>query len=200
MTETIPLFAIPLGVTQVSSEICDQIKPLQGQEQIQSNPDCRMLDSVPALKQEITDIFAEWANDLHGTPDQKWVMTTSWVTKNTSGVLMNSHRHFNCMYSGVIYFDKVDEQHPPLIFQNPLQATGSILLRNYGQLDNVYTSIWAAAPMVEGLMIMFPSYLMHSHQSFMPSNVARKSLACNFFPVGSYGSKDSSINTTWLNE
>ena len=54
-------------------------------------------------------------------------------------------------------------------------------------------------PSCEGLMLFFPSYLQHFHQPFKESSVSRKSLACNFFPVGEFGTgNDSSLNTNWF--
>ena len=46
-------------------------------------------------------------------------------------------------------------------------------------------------------MLFFPSFVEHGHSFYNSKNV-RKSLACNFFPKGSFGFGDSSFDTAWI--
>ena len=199
--ETDALFAIPCGTTRIPSEICDVLKTLEGSEQRQGKTDVfNVLDEHSKLKRDITDIFSLWINTLLGTKEQKWLMTTSWVTLNPDGSNMVTHRHFNCMYSGVLYFDKVEDTHPPLEFINPLQENGSFLLDTPPDQKNVFNTDRMTAPIGEGQMIFFPSYIFHGHSAFEPNGTVRKSFACNFIPIGKYGRFDSTLNTEWMTQ
>tara|TARA_R100001463_G_C3474575_1_gene216255 strand:- start:98 stop:709 length:612 start_codon:yes stop_codon:yes gene_type:complete len=199
--ETDALFAIPSGITQIPSEICDVLKTLEGSEQRSGKTDVfNVLDEYPNVKRDITDIFSLWINSVLCTKEQKWAMTTSWVTLNPSGSNMVTHRHFNCMYSGVLYFDKVEETHPPLEFLSPLIDHSSFLLDTPIEERNVFNTDRMLAPISEGRMIFFPSYIYHGHPDFKTSGTVRKSFACNFIPIGKYGRFDSTLNTQWMTQ
>ena len=198
--ETEALFSIPMGYTTIPSEICNVFNTLKGREQTHGRTDIfNVLDEHPKIKSYITDVFTLWVNTIWGLKDQKWAMTTSWVTLNPDGSQMGMHRHFNCAYSGVLYFDKVDATHPPLEFLNPLKCLdGSFLVHTPAEKSNIFNRVGAFAPISEGQMIFFPSYILHSHPSFKPTDIVRKSFACNFFPIGKYGLLDSTVDTRCL--
>ena len=154
------LFAVPLGVTTISPEICDVLKTLQGGEQRGRRSNAilqsafNVLDKHPKIKSDLTDIFSLWVNSLLGTTKQKWAMTTNWITLNPNGDDMTVHRHFNCMYSGVLYFDKVDENHPPLELINPFfEVFGGFLIPTPEDKVNVFNAANTTAPINEGQMI-----------------------------------------------
>ena len=121
ITET--MFAIPIGITQISQSTCDKIKPLKGHHQHYVPKDLKhpynILKDYPEIKREITNSFVTWVNGLLKI-ETDWVMTTSWITENSTGREIRRHNHKNCAYSGVLYFDKVDDSHGPLFFENPL--------------------------------------------------------------------------------
>ncbi len=203
--KTEALFAVPLGVTTISPEICDVLKTLQGGEQRGRRSNAvlqsafNVLDGYPKIKSDLTDIFSFWINSLLGTTKQKWAMTTNWITLNPNGDDMTVHRHFNCMYSGVLYFDKVDENHPPLELINPFfEVFGGFLIPSPEDKINVFNATSTTAPIKEGQMIFFPSYLVHGHPAFKRTGIVRKSFACNFFPTGKFGRYDSTIDTQWI--
>tara|TARA_B100000214_G_scaffold72221_1_gene48352 strand:+ start:748 stop:1341 length:594 start_codon:yes stop_codon:yes gene_type:complete len=194
---TLSAFSIPIGIAEVPMEICDKLKPYKGMDQIiQKDPNYSILNQEPSIKTQLTDIFSDWVNSLLGF-NHKWVMTTSWITDNSDGKEMDLHNHKNCMYSSVLYFDKCSEDHSPLAFINPItsQLSQGWYLEN--SANNVFTANNMVAPYKEGLMLFFPSYLLHGHRSFN-SSVVRRSLACNFFAIGEYGAGDSTMNTKWL--
>ena len=193
------MFAIPVGITEVSQSTCDKLKPLRGHQQEYIPPDMEepwnALRNHPEIKQELTNEFTTWVNGLLNI-NVDWAMTTSWITENPTGAMMNRHFHTNCLFSSVLYFDKVEANHPPLHFENPLHIFSNFMFE--GSNDNEYHSDDYFVELAEGRMIFFPSYLKHYHPSFEPTSTPRRSLACNFFPTGSYGLRDSYINTKWL--
>ena len=197
--QTEALFAIPLGITTISPDICDVLKTLQGSTQKEGRTNVfNVLDGHPVIKSDITNIFSLWANSLLGTPEQEWSMTTSWITLNPDGDEMLTHRHYNCMYSGVLYFDTIDTRHPALEFISPLTEASSFLITTPDSKLNTYNLKTRQVPINEGQMLFFPSYLLHGHPAFEPTDLVRKSFACNFFPIGKYGHYDSTIDTTWI--
>ena len=199
---TYPMFSIPLGVVQIPDDICEAIKPLSKQYGLvvkQTDPTDEyfvVLNKQKKIKKELTNIFSKWANDIEGL-EQTWIMSTSWITDNQNGEPMERHNHKNSVYSGVLYFDDVDESQPPLIFENPVWTINRHMLSAYTFDRNIYNTPEYFAPMQKGLMIFFPSYLHHFHDSFK-SKLSRKSLACNFVPTGVIGHADSTIDTNWF--
>ena len=199
--ETQIMFAIPLGVTKIPKEICDVLKDLKGTAQhgYQHKPsDFEVLKNYPEVEKGITDVFTVWVNNILMLENQQWKMTTHWITENADGAAMTRHRHLNCNYSAILYFDKVDEKnHSNLIIENPLKTIWGDIFTPNKDGGNIFNSYEYGAPMEQGTMIMFPSYCYHLHVEF-ESLIKRRSLACNFHPIGKYGNADSSLDTNWL--
>lgn len=197
-------FCIPIGLAEIPQEICDDLKQYEGMTQDlgkidQNKINFNLLDKNLPLKQALTDIFATWINSLLGYP-HKWMMTTSWITENTTGTEMKLHNHRNCLYSAVLYFDKCATDHASLYFVSPIQDQLSKEFFVESKEDNPFTAEVYKAPYKERQMLFFPSYVKHLHPSFN-SSITRKSFACNFFPVGNFSSNcDSSFNTEWFNQ
>ena len=200
---TYPMFSIPLGVVQIPIDICDALKPLAKKYGLvwnKTKPTKEyfvVLNEQEKIKKELESIFSDWVQYIEGI-EQPWTITTSWITDNQNGAAMDRHNHRNSVYSGVLYFDDIDDNHKGLTFENPIsQLFNRHLLVDYNYEKNVYNSPEYLAPMQKGLMIFFPSYLFHSHGPFK-SKLSRKSLACNFMPTGFMGHADSTIDTNWL--
>ena len=201
--ETELIFGVPLGSTQIPTEICAQLKhcPSFNQhdgEGYNATPELYdVLQYNQRLKLSITELFTLWINNITGDTAQKWVMTTNWVTENPTGRSMQYHAHTNCLYSAVIYFDEVEPEHPPLQLINPLASNINLGIQTEFKHANQFGAHTYECPIQTGLMIMFPSFLTHGHPAFK-SDKNRKSFACNFFPIGRYGYGDSTLDTNWL--
>ena len=193
--EILPAFTIPIGVVKLGPEFCEPLKKYKGIEQFKVNKesDFYVLDKIPDLKRKLIKLFSDYINlqVLH-TPNQEYTITTSWITENTTGKHMGSHNHCNSYYSSVFYFDKVSKEHPALEFANPRMPEGFFVEPLRTTLSNCRSF---AAPLEEGLIIFFPSYLYHHHKGYEPTEVIRKSLACNYIPIGMYGQGDSTLDT-----
>ena len=194
---TIPMFSIPLGTTLISQSICDKIKPLKGITQDTAYDDAfNVLKNHPEIKQELTNTFVKWVNEALRL-NTEWVIISSWITENHTGVEMSRHSHKNSAYSGVLYFDKVEDNHSHLFFENPIYIFNTLNPQNFETPCNQYNANEFCAPIEERRMLFFPSYLFHSHPKFKAS-IPRRSLACNFFPIGKYGVHDSTLDTNLL--
>ena len=202
---TVSAFCIPIGAVQIPDKICDQLKDYKGMMQDQDKQfkeakediNWTILDKNLEIKQAITDIFASWVNSILGVPHE-WMITTSWITENKDGKEMAIHNHRNCLYSSVLYFDICSEDHAQLHFTNPIneQLNNGWFVQTKN--DNPFTCVSYVAPIKKGLMLFFPSYLKHFHPPFK-SSIPRRSLACNFFPVGKFGTgHDSTLDTNWF--
>ena len=201
--ETNIAFGVPVGSTQLPSEILHKLETFPSFNQSEnvnyenSSEMYNVLGYNVKLKNSITEIFTVWVNNLSGVDTQKWIMTTNWITENPEGYPMNYHRHSNCMYSAIIYFSDVAEEHPQLKLINPLAPSLMTHLEVKKESANLFNATHYICPYEKGTMLMFPSYLMHGHEGFK-SDVNRKSFACNFFPVGKFGQGDSTVDTNWL--
>lgn len=191
----IPAFAEPLCFTKLDEEFCNPLKKLKGMKQgANYNPeDFNILDKAPRVRDKLIKVFSDYINKhiLH-TPEQEWTITSSWITENTNGSQMGRHHHRNSYYSSVFYFDEVAAEHPPLILENPFGKSGFFVHPNN---PNVYCGGDFFCPMAEGTILFFPSHIFHYHQSFMVNKIPRKSLACNYIPIGKYGNCDSTLDT-----
>ena len=197
--DVIPAFSIPIGVARIDRKFCDPLKKFKGLAQkdvIRGPKDYCVLDEVPEVKKELLRVFSNYVNnEILDTPEQEYAITTSWITENHTGDAMDRHCHKNAYYSSVLYFDRVIKEHPPLKIENPIRTQDILVVPRKA---TIFTIEDFHAPMREGLILFFPSYLYHFHQSFKQTNVPRKSLACNYLPIGKYGGFDSSINSRKL--
>ena len=192
--QIIPAFSTPIGITKLSQEFCEPLKKLKGMEQsrVESN-DFFVLDKLPNLKKKLIKLFSNYINlkILH-TPAQQYTITTSWITVNKTGEPMDRHKHVNSYYSSVFYFDKVSKEHPPLSLESERSENGFYVqpLR-----INEFNCSSYQAPIEEGTIIFCPSHLYHYHPRYEPTDVIRKSLACNYIPIGMFGQFDSTLDT-----
>ena len=200
--EVIPAFAVPVAFTKLDKKFCDPLKDLVGINADMKNiPEEKQtliydqLDKVPEVRDEILKIFTGFINQIILRRRQDWAITSSWITENTNGVRMERHQHLNSYYSAVFYFSEVAQEHAPLKFESPLTQAGFWVEEG---MPNFYTGADFTAPMEEGTILFFPSYLFHFHHAYHANKIPRKSLACNFIPVGKFGTNDSTLDTRKL--
>tara|TARA_B100001027_G_C16264971_1_gene331494 strand:+ start:3032 stop:3646 length:615 start_codon:yes stop_codon:yes gene_type:complete len=199
--EVIPAFSIPIGVARIDRKFCDVLKNFQGLYQenaqdIATEADYSVLDKAPEVKKELIKVFSNYINgEILNTPEQEYTMTTSWITHNKVGNSMDRHCHKNAYYSSVLYFDTVVKEHAPLLIENPVRTQDIFVMPKSA---NIFTIEDYISPIRQGLILFFPSYLYHYHHPFKETNIPRRSLACNYLPIGKYGGFDSSINSRKL--
>ena len=158
------------------------------------NNEYRVLENYPKIKKLFLEIFEEYANVALGYQN-RFKITTSWITKTTKNVSSAYHNHKNCAFSGVYYFDQYDNESAKIDFLNPLSDLSSYML-NVKDLNPVTANYVSIEPS-EKCLVFFPSYLKHRigvHKSDKP----RYSLAFNIAPVGDYGGGDSTHKASWI--
>lgn len=201
--EIIQMFSIPLYMDKVdwdfsklrenSNSRISNKQMLEGQQDKPAaySKALRVLQDYPEIKNNILDKFHDFIMGI-GIEDN-FCITTSWITEMAKDDGCFKHRHKNCVFSGLLYFDKDYTNAAPLQLFNPLMHFDTYFSPI---AENPFRGHFQVYPET-GRLIIFPSYIEHvveNNQSEM-----RRSLAFNFHPIGFYGQGDSSLNTRWLN-
>ena len=150
-----------------------------------------ILNDHKELKDDILHTFNFFKNEVLNYHSTSFEITTSWITKVESNSISHFHNHKNCLYSGVLYFDNL-ENCAPIEFSDDNLKPQSFIINKPSNFNNYNCSTWNIHP-AKNNILFFPSYLNHRvglHQS----NVPRYSLAFNLIPVGIFGYCDSSLN------
>ena len=159
--------------------------------------DLRILEKYPILKKILLNKFYEFIKTSNLEYNNRFEISTSWLTKSENKQRSNMHNHKNSFYSGVYYYeDKYESNCGNLQIHNPLLPLSDFLIEPESRNDfNV--QIFEIYPQPR-LLVFFPSYIEHQ---FLPnySDIPRYSLAFNVVPIGLYGCVDSSYDTSWFN-
>jgi len=154
----------------------------------------RVLERYPKSKKIFTDIFDSVAKDQLGI-DNKFIITTSWMTQTKPGEKSHIHNHKNCYFSGVYYYDEYEDDVGPIEFYNPLEDLSSYSLNS--SCMNPFTAGSLQIKPQSKTLLLFPSFLKHSIVTHSGKNV-RKSLAFNYAPIDDYGVGDSTYMQSWM--
>ena len=159
-----------------------------------STQDIRVLEKYPTIKKIILNKFNNLAKDTLGY-ENKFKLSTSWFTRLEKGGHADFHSHRNCFYSGIYYFgNSYPKNSGKLCFRSNIQHYSDYHIKS-NKKDLLSATSWSIRP-ERKKMILFPSYLEHAILEHKENNI-RYSLAFNFYPVGEYGSGDSTYNTDW---
>jgi len=196
----IPLFPSPLGIIDIIED-CSNLKKIITNYDFEPTTgstskacfitkDLNILESFPKEKNIILNYFEIYKNYVLKLDNQKFKMTTSWGTKTEPGGYSQFHNHQNCTYSGVFYFDEMSGGN--IEFESYGIYPQQILLNNPTEWNTFNSKSWMLTSK-KNMLLLFPSYLYHR----ITENTSLKnrySLAFNFFPIESFGVKDSFIN------
>jgi uncharacterized protein (TIGR02466 family) len=143
------------------------------------------------LKSDILNVFNFFKNEILNYHSTSFEITTSWITKVGSNSISHFHNHKNCLYSGVLYFDDL-ENCAPIEFSDDNLKPQSFMVNKPSNFNNYNCSTWSIYP-AKNNILFFPSYLNH-RVGLHKSNTPRYSLAFNLIPNGIFGYCDSSLN------
>ena len=158
----------------------------------------RILEDYKDLRDLITYNFNLFLDNTQGNIRTK--ISTSWITKLVEGEKNLKHRHSQCFYSGVLYFDEeYEEGAAELELQNPIPAHHETIIphhypraqedKNNKTVDNIYIK-----PKT-GLFLFFPSLCVHGTNDHVGK--PRRSLAFNFVFDEAVYNFDSTYNPAW---
>lgn len=187
-------FAIPVGEAVLPIALCDKFEDIdtdikQVVDDPSQKPNIKFLDDYVEARDTIIKLFADFAEGLYGYR-QDWQITSSWLTSNLDGTPMYRHNHRNCLYSGVLYPFTYNEEHAPLVIENPINNLSSFII-NTPKPSVFFSDYSGRHPIPRGHILFFPSYLYHYHPPFKKTDTPRKSIAFNFFPNEDFGVNDS---------
>ena len=200
-----PVFYIPFGEDKLDSSFCKILQEDNRAVQNQSQADkyktdqkvdsqsFRILETYPLIRDILEAKFNQFVEDL-GMANALHKITSSWLTRLGQGDTIHMHKHSNCEWSGVVYFDDDYTNQPPLMFINPLRQFTTYL---HNVPARGYSADWQRQP-ESGLILFFPSWIFHGCMQSVSTNKPRRSIAFNIMPVGAYGADDSCMDTSWL--
>lgn len=197
---TVPLFPKTIGINKIDFDTdkfvsnFEKIKFTRTEQQDSYNawvyPDMYFLNSYPDLKENITNYFNKFKNEILKLETTDFSITTSWITKTTQGGSCQYHNHRNCVYSGVLYFDNYEGG--DLVFNDSGINNSSFLLNDPVEYNIHNFKTFTVRP-DKGIVVFFPSELMHKIQPYTGKK-NRYSVAFNFLPSGTIGLGDSQVN------
>ena len=141
------------------------------------------------LKNEIDAHVDHYYHNVLGfSPDTKMYMTSSWMTKHSHGDIAETHLHENSLVSGVVYL-KVPPNSGDLFFKMSVDSERRIFPTTISpniETNNRYNSKHVQFLVKEGLILLFPSTILHSVSKNL-SNDDRYVIAFNYFIKGKLG-------------
>ena len=195
------LFPIPVALVQLGVDIQAIRRHAESIEYIDNaasedadnwqSASLDVLGTMPELKQILVDEVHMYKDRLLGCFSTDFAVTTSWLTKTGHGGSCQWHRHSNSWISGCLYLDGGDGW-APFQLQSPTPDYGILVNPDFDNMYNGKVMNYKPAP---GLLILFPSHMLHR---IGPHKGAedRYSLAFNCFPVGHIGNMDSSMTVS----
>jgi len=145
------------------------------------------------LKKPLMNKFYRYAHNILKYTNQKFAISTSWITKTLPGKDSEIHRHRNSMFSGVLYL-KTSPREAKIKFWDKQKEGFYLVPSEY----NLYNSERYILGFSEKNLIFFPSELQHKVE-INNTDINRLSLAFNIIPIGKFGDSDSSMNITLNN-
>tara|TARA_S200000501_G_scaffold237444_1_gene222568 strand:- start:5885 stop:6481 length:597 start_codon:yes stop_codon:yes gene_type:complete len=196
----INIFNIPIQVTKIDFDFTELRKDKRhvyiGQEKKSMNDSSlekvRILKKYPKLEKLLLKEIHTYTGNLG--IQNKYIISTSWLTIVERGEIIDNHTHNNSQFSGVLYYgtDYIDAE--PLNLVNPFIAMDGFELKIRGKQE--YFANCQVVPNT-GVLIIFPSFIEH-FANRNKINTRRKSLAFNIFPTGKIGQGDGLIDTEWF--
>ena len=196
----LPLFASNIIFLNVEEDT-DELKTIGGVKSsnidgdVKDSENFRILEKCPRVRDIILNKWRQVADEFFKYKHD-FAITTSWITDVEPGSSSQFHSHFNCMISGVYYFDTYDEFSAPIEFINPLTKVQSFWIEPK-EPSLACSTLWTLPPR-DKQVIFFPSYLEH-RVGLHRGDKMRHSLAFNIVPIGLIGGADSSYNNKWFN-
>ena len=188
-----PIFGA-IVINERHEKVEGSFRDILNSDYTQISEDIRILENFPLLKRILLNKFDEFIETSNLNYNNKFGITTSWLTKSENRQRSNIHNHKNSFYSGVYYYgNKYHSNCGDLIFTSPLTEFPDFDIEPEDSTSNLY----GIRPEPK-LLVFFPSYIKHQFQPNY-SNISRYSLAFNIVPIGQYGVSDSTYDTSWFN-
>lgn len=120
-------------------------------------------------------------------------LSQSWVSVKAKGQHHTGHTHPNSIISGVFYFGTPDEKTPAIKFHKSTAGINVSYVQtpiDHSKPGGKYSWEEFAIPFIPGVLLLFPSYLVHSVPTNLSEN-SRYSLAFNVVTEDRLGHNNS---------
>lgn len=199
--EILELFPTPVLATILPPELASVVDWLYTQEMLykevdaanygERSKDSYILNNPEAnlLHNYIIEQTNRYGQDVLGYDYDEYRFSQSWVSYKHPGQHHTAHTHPNSMISGVLYFGEGLEEAPAIRMHKQIGSFNAPYIApnlKKGKNATKYSSLHFDITPSPGLMILFPSNLMHS----VPVNNTEKvrcSLAFNLVPKAGFG-------------
>jgi len=157
---------------------------------IMDEPECA------ELKNYILKLVTDFGRNILMYGYEEYVFSQTWVSWKEPGQFHTAHTHPNSVISAVFFYGYAEEGTPALMFhkQSGGLSTQSMMLKKRMLKKNEELSPYAwetfTIPFKPGLLLIFPSYFMHSVPPNR-TNDTRKSVSMNIVPKGAIGDEHS---------
>lgn len=201
--QILELFPTPIYMTMLPNELSTVIKFFDGQDMStdsdHANYGFRSKDAYLLDKPECKDLanfilinVKEYTKQL-GYDYNEYRFGQSWVSVKEPNQHHTMHTHPNSLISGVLYYGPVEEKTPAIKFHKASYGANVSYLAPKlvdNKKDIKYVQDSFSIQFEPGLLVLFPSYLLHS----VPLNKTDKprcSLAFNVVPKVGFGDERS---------
>ena len=157
---------------------------------IMDEPECA------ELKNYILKLVTDFGRNILMYGYEEYVFSQTWVSWKEPGQFHTAHTHPNSVISAVFFYGYSEGNTPALMFhkQSGGMYTQSMMLKKRVLKKNEELSPYAwetfTIPFKPGLLLIFPSYFMHSVPPNR-TNDTRKSVSMNIVPKGAIGDEHS---------
>lgn len=197
--EVLELFPVPVYTTTLPDEL-SSIIPFFDQQEVSTENDnsiygYRSKDSYILDKPECVNIKgfildnAKQFADMLGYDYDEYRFSQSWISVKAPGQAHTAHTHPNSLISGVFYYGEQTEETPSMMFHKNINNVNAHTITPK-MVDNMeslkYASYSFSVKFAPGLLILFPSHIVHS----VPVNKSSKfrhSVAFNIIPEIGFG-------------
>ena len=154
---------------------------------IMDEPECA------ELKNYILKHVTDFGRNILMYGYEEYVFSQTWVSWKEPGQFHTAHTHPNSVISAVFFYGYSEGNTPAIVFHRPQSGPNgvqSMMLKKRvlkkGEELSPYAWETFTIPFKPGLLLIFPSYFMHSVPP-NKTNDTRKSVSMNIVPKGAIG-------------
>jgi uncharacterized protein (TIGR02466 family) len=200
--EIIPLFPTPLYTNTIPKQlVLDHVSLLNGEKMKKEgsnnnfgsrSKDSYILnnDSYKNLSSYILQHATNLAQNYLSYNYKSYKFSQSWISQKHQSQSHTPHAHYNSLISGILFFDNLAQDYPPVDFYNEVFPSFNSSHPKKPERDlNQFSYTSYSIPHQENKLLLFPSYLKHGVTE-NTSPYPRKSLAFNIVPTEGFGSEE----------
>lgn len=188
----VPLFSVPVlyryesdrTLSREEKLILDSLEVDDSKNKLSVDRYVLNSSGLEDLKKFCQDSIDYYSREIIQISD-KFVITNSWTTSNTTGISHDIHSHPNSIISGIFYFE-ADNDASQFVLVNDSPVFKEFAFQyHYTGYSYLNSKSWGF-PVKTGTLIIFPSWVKHGSGENL-SNSPRRLLGFNSFVRGKFG-------------